>query len=81
MVTIVEEGQIFPVKYGEGDTWKCPNCGQEVECPTYDTVEMEHCPECGSSFDCYLVQEVTEVKNQQGRSEFEEIVVEDSGEN
>jgi len=76
---VVEEGDIYRVKYGEGDTWKCPVCGQEVFTPNYDTEEMLSCPECGSGFDAYIVQEVTGVGNEKGRSESESLTVQDRG--
>lgn len=77
---MTEKGQIFPVEYGEGDTWKCPVCGYEEKCPTYDSVEMEYCTNCSSSFETYMVQEVTEVNHPEGRLDIHEVDVEDRGE-
>ena len=70
----VEEGDIYRVEYGRGDTWKCPVCGFENE-TCYDDHDLEHCMNCKSDFEAYTVQEVKNIRGEQGRSDYHKISV------
>lgn len=68
----VEEGDIYQVEYGVGDTWKCPVCGFENE-TCYDEDDMEKCMNCKSNFKVYTVQEVKNIRDEQSRPDYQKI--------